>query len=79
MAMSRFSSFPVVGQIRFFAQYKKINLWLIIHDTPPFNERLEELKDPFSLFRCRSIGHCSWPCPDTSTGSQTTACQCLNH
>lgn len=26
-------------------------------------ERLEELKDPFSLFRCRSIGNCSWVCP----------------
>ena len=26
-------------------------------------ERLEELKDPFSLFRCRSIGNCTWVCP----------------
>jgi len=26
-------------------------------------ERLNDLKDPFSLFRCRSIGNCSWVCP----------------
>jgi succinate dehydrogenase / fumarate reductase iron-sulfur subunit len=26
-------------------------------------ERLEDLEDPFSLFRCRSIGNCSWVCP----------------
>ncbi len=26
-------------------------------------ERLGDLEDPFSLFRCRSIGNCSWVCP----------------
>ncbi|MFA7555438.1 MAG: succinate dehydrogenase iron-sulfur subunit [Spongiibacteraceae bacterium] len=26
-------------------------------------ERLGNLQDPFSLFRCRSIGNCSWVCP----------------
>ena len=26
-------------------------------------ERLQRLDDPFSLFRCRSIGNCSWVCP----------------
>ena len=26
-------------------------------------ERLKNLEDPFSLFRCRSIGNCSWVCP----------------
>jgi succinate dehydrogenase / fumarate reductase, iron-sulfur subunit len=26
-------------------------------------ERLSDLEDPFSLFRCRSIGNCSWVCP----------------
>ncbi len=26
-------------------------------------ERLEGLEDPFSLFRCRSIGNCTWVCP----------------
>jgi succinate dehydrogenase / fumarate reductase, iron-sulfur subunit len=26
-------------------------------------ERLRDLQDPFSLFRCRSIGNCSWVCP----------------
>lgn len=26
-------------------------------------QRLERLEDPFSLFRCRSIGNCSWVCP----------------
>lgn len=26
-------------------------------------ERLADLDDPFSLFRCRSIGNCSWVCP----------------
>ena len=26
-------------------------------------ERLEALEDPFSVFRCRSIGNCSWVCP----------------
>lgn len=27
------------------------------------DERLESMQDPFSLFRCRSIGNCSWVCP----------------
>lgn len=27
------------------------------------SERLGELEDPFSLFRCRSIGNCAWVCP----------------
>jgi succinate dehydrogenase / fumarate reductase iron-sulfur subunit len=26
-------------------------------------QRLSNLEDPFSLFRCRSIGNCSWVCP----------------
>ena len=26
-------------------------------------ERLNALQDPFSLFRCRSIGNCAWVCP----------------
>lgn len=26
-------------------------------------ERLKALTDPFSLFRCRSIGNCTWVCP----------------
>jgi succinate dehydrogenase / fumarate reductase, iron-sulfur subunit len=26
-------------------------------------QRLSDLEDPFSLFRCRSIGNCSWVCP----------------
>lgn len=26
-------------------------------------ERLAELEDPFSVFRCRQIGNCSWVCP----------------
>lgn len=26
-------------------------------------ERLESMQDPFSLFRCRTIGNCSWVCP----------------
>lgn len=26
-------------------------------------ERLDRLDDPFSVFRCRSIGNCSWVCP----------------
>lgn len=26
-------------------------------------ERLSELDDPFSLFRCRGIGNCAWVCP----------------
>ncbi len=25
--------------------------------------RLESMQDPFSLFRCRSIGNCTWVCP----------------
>lgn len=25
--------------------------------------RLEKMQDPFSLFRCRSIGNCTWVCP----------------
>ena len=27
------------------------------------DERLEALKDPFSVFRCRSIENCTWVCP----------------
>ncbi len=27
------------------------------------SERLADLQDPFSLFRCRSIGNCTWVCP----------------
>jgi succinate dehydrogenase / fumarate reductase iron-sulfur subunit len=27
------------------------------------SERLAEMKDPYSLFRCRSIGNCTWVCP----------------
>ncbi len=27
------------------------------------SERLSKLEDPFSLFRCRSIGNCTWVCP----------------
>lgn len=27
------------------------------------HERLAERKDPYSLFRCRSIGNCTWVCP----------------
>ncbi|MEX1197846.1 MAG: succinate dehydrogenase iron-sulfur subunit [Pseudohongiellaceae bacterium] len=26
-------------------------------------ERLAKFEDPFSLFRCRSIGNCTWVCP----------------
>lgn len=26
-------------------------------------ERLNDLKDPFSLFRCKTIGNCTWVCP----------------
>lgn len=26
-------------------------------------QRLEALEDPFSLFRCRGIGNCTWVCP----------------
>lgn len=26
-------------------------------------ERLDELGDPFSVFRCRQIGNCTWVCP----------------
>lgn len=26
-------------------------------------ERLETMEDPFSLFRCRSVGNCTWVCP----------------
>src|SRR5690606_19052458 len=27
------------------------------------DERLEALKDPFSVFRCRQIQNCTWVCP----------------
>ena len=27
------------------------------------SERMADIKDPFSLFRCRSIGNCAWVCP----------------
>lgn len=27
------------------------------------DERLEYMQDPFRLFRCRSIGNCTWVCP----------------
>jgi succinate dehydrogenase / fumarate reductase iron-sulfur subunit len=28
-----------------------------------YDERLEALKDPFSVFRCRQIQNCTWVCP----------------
>ncbi len=28
-----------------------------------YEERLADLQDPFSVFRCRSIGNCTWVCP----------------
>lgn len=42
-----------------------LQAWRFITDsrdtaTP---ERLERLDDAFSLFRCRSIGNCTWVCP----------------
>lgn len=27
------------------------------------SERLADMSDPYSLFRCRSIGNCTWVCP----------------
>ncbi|SFP41917.1 succinate dehydrogenase / fumarate reductase iron-sulfur subunit [Geopseudomonas sagittaria] len=42
-----------------------LQAWRFITDSrdQAKEERLERLEDPFSLFRCRSIGNCSWVCP----------------
>ena len=42
-----------------------LQAWRFITDSrdQANEERLERLEDPFSLFRCRSIGNCSWVCP----------------
>ena len=42
-----------------------LQAWRFITDSrdQATTERLERLEDPFSLFRCRSIGNCSWVCP----------------
>lgn len=42
-----------------------LQAWRFITDSRDRakEERLERLEDPFSLFRCRSIGNCSWVCP----------------
>lgn len=42
-----------------------LQAWRFITDSRDraTTERLERLEDPFSLFRCRSIGNCSWVCP----------------
>lgn len=42
-----------------------LQAWRFITDSrdQATAERLERLEDPFSLFRCRSIGNCSWVCP----------------
>ena len=42
-----------------------LQAWRFITDSrdQATEERLVRLEDPFSLFRCRSIGNCSWVCP----------------
>jgi succinate dehydrogenase / fumarate reductase iron-sulfur subunit len=42
-----------------------LQAWRFIVDSrdQATEERLERLEDPFSLFRCRTIGNCTWVCP----------------
>lgn len=42
-----------------------LQAWRFIVDSrdQARTERLGGLEDPFSLFRCRSIGNCTWVCP----------------
>lgn len=42
-----------------------LQAWRFITDSrdQATEERLARLEDPFSLFRCRSIGNCAWVCP----------------
>lgn len=42
-----------------------LQAWRFIVDSRDQHsaERLQMLDDPFSLFRCRSIGNCTWVCP----------------
>ena len=42
-----------------------LQAWRFISDSrdQATLERLARLEDPFSLFRCRSIGNCVWVCP----------------
>lgn len=42
-----------------------LQAWRFIVDSrdTAATERLSNLDDPFSVFRCRSIGNCSWVCP----------------
>src|SRR5690554_4137409 len=42
-----------------------LQAWRFIVDSRDHatEERLERLEDPFSLFRCRTIGNCTWVCP----------------
>ena len=42
-----------------------LQAWRFIVDSrdTAATERLAALDDPFSVFRCRSIGNCSWVCP----------------
>ena len=42
-----------------------LQAWRFIVDSrdQATEERLERLEDPFSLFRCRTIGNCTWGCP----------------
>lgn len=42
-----------------------LQAWRFIVDSrdTAATERLSNLGDPFSVFRCRSIGNCSWVCP----------------
>ena len=42
-----------------------LQAWRFIVDSrdQAKEQRLERLEDPFSLFRCRTIGNCTWVCP----------------
>ena len=42
-----------------------LQAWRFIVDSrdQATEQRLERLEDPFSLFRCRTIGNCTWVCP----------------
>lgn len=42
-----------------------LQAWRFISDTrdTAIHERLADLQDPFSVFRCRNIQNCTWVCP----------------
>ena len=59
---------PVVKDLvpdltHFYAQYASIEPWMKTQTPAPARERLQQLEDPFKLYRCHTIMNCTKTCP----------------